>query len=178
MCVRFHRLADLLGVLFCTLGAYLLGGVYELCAENPLGILFGAVNGSIWESSKALIVTYVVWGIVGLFCLKPCFRAYIVSKAFGLWTALGVYILLCVVIVQARYAAAVIALSAGFVMDCFLMKRDCGKLFHTACYMLLLVFVMFFCFTVNPPRLFIFRDPTTSMYGIIPRDIDMGAFCI
>ena len=71
----------------------------------------------------------------------------------------------------------VFALSAGFISSALMTLRveRISGLFFAACFMLLLIFIMYFSFTAFPPRLNIFHDKETGMYGIIPKYIDIGA---
>ena len=41
--------------------------------------------------------------------------------------------------------------------------------------MLLLIFIMYFSFSAFPPRMDLFLDKESGMYGIIPEHIDIGA---
>ena len=55
-------------------------------------------------------------------------------------------------------------------------QRDVRVLFPFALGLLFLFGAMYFCFTAVPPHIDLFKDPVTGMYGIIPKNIDVGAF--
>ena len=50
-----------------------------------------------------------------------------------------------------------------------------GDYFAVALMLIMLYFVMFFSFTLFPPKIDLFKDPVTGMYGIINENVDLGA---
>lgn len=172
---KLFKAMELCSAAVCVAFVYLLGGLYELTDKNPLGVLFGVVNGSIWESMKPIILTYFVYSGLELLAAKPYFRSFVASKAVGLYVCCAVYLLLSYFSPLTMLLRAFAALFLGFLTSYLLMKRGISSFFSLGCFMLLLIFVMYFSFTANPPRLELFRDPYTSLYGIIPTDYDFGA---
>ena len=47
--------------------------------------------------------------------------------------------------------------------------------FSVSAMLLLLYFIMFFSFTLFPPKIDLFKDPVTGLFGIIRDNIDLGA---
>ncbi len=174
MLVKRYRNMELLGVLLCSLAAAVLSRFFNPEALNPLAVLLGSVNFSVWERLKPSVFCYFVYGGLELMCAKPFFRSFVVSKAVGLCAVIAVF--LVVGSFSDTSACALLALSAGFFASYETMKLCPSRFFYIACFMLLLIFVCFCCFTANPLRLEIFRDPETSMYGLIPPELDRGAF--
>lgn len=169
---------ELSGIIICMTAVTVLRNVYYLSGETTTGILFGSVNNSIWENTKPLILVYILYGLVELMWARPCFRRVVSAKAVSLYIMVVLYIVL-ISIVPAGYRAPVtlFALSAGFISSALMTLRveRISGLFFAACFMLLLIFIMYFSFTAFPPRLNIFLDKETGMYGIIPKYIDIGA---
>lgn len=169
-----YRLMELCGAILCLAGVWLLSNLYELTNRNAVGIIFGSVNGSVWESLKPVMLTYFAYGGLELLSAKPYFRAFVVAKSFGLCFVMALYLgLRC--FMSSIIVSAFLALAPGFAFSYILMKKELSDFFALGCFLLLTVFMMYFCFTANPPGLEIFRDPVTGLYGIIPQDFDRGA---
>jgi hypothetical protein len=173
---RLFGVLEIIGAVVCAISVCLLSDLYELTGKNPIGILFGCVNGSIWESLKPLILSYFVFAGLELLSAKPYFRRFTASKAIGLYIVCVLYILFVSLTPIKGTAAVFICELAGFVISAILMKKNTERLYCLGCFMLLLVFVCYFSFSANPPRVGLFIDPLTGMYGIIPENIDIGAF--
>ena len=69
------------GILFCFLASLLMKQLYTLTDGHLIGVLFGAVNNSVWEQAKTLLLPYLLWGML----LHPpfrFFRSYFVKRGF------------------------------------------------------------------------------------------------
>lgn len=150
--------------------------VYPLFG-GALSILFGAVNESVWEHAKIFSAAYVGWSILQLSWLRVRFRQYLVAKCIGLYALMGLIIgvfyaytavtgenIPCVDIFSS--AVSVIAVQA---LTYFLETADnrLGEYFSPAIMLILLYYLMFFSFTIFPPKVGLFRDPVSGGYGII-----------
>ena len=182
---KLFRRQEILGVLASLLLTFLMWQVYGLTKGNPLGVIFGSVNNSIWEQLKALIIAYVVFGGLELFISKPYFRQFVVGKAWGLYGVIASYIILryittAVFNVYVNCVVALISFLVGYLISYFVtnFKADLRDLFIPSFFMLVLIFVMFFSFSAFPPKLPLFEDPDTGLYGIIPDYIDTGAIIL
>lgn len=179
---RLYVNQERIGAVFSLLLAVFLWQIYNLTSGNPIGILFGAVNQSIWEQLKCVILGYVIFGLTELVTSKPYFRQFTVSKAVGLYSAIILYIILRYFLwgiynTYVNLAITAAALIGGYIVSVIVMGfgERVRDLFTVSCFMLILVFVMYFSFTIFPPHLALFQDPDTSLYGIIPDYIDTGA---
>lgn len=179
---KLFKSQEILGVLASLILTLVMWQVYNLTKGNPLGVIFGSVNNSIWEQLKGLIVAYVVFGGVELFTCKPRFKQFVTAKAWGLYGVISAYILIRYVTssvfnVFTNCLAALAALILGFLISYLAanLRSDLRDLFIPSFFMLVLIFVMFFSFSAFPPRLSLFQDPDTGLYGIVPDYIDTGA---
>ncbi len=169
-------LAEILGVFIVIAGALFLQNLYELTGKSTLGVVFGSVNQSVWEKAKCASIAYFLYGLIELMCVKPWFRRFVVSKAFGLSVTLGAFL-----IAGAIWGTGLVVLLGS--VGCGLFSSyllyvsglSIGSLFAPACFLLMLIFMMTFSFTAFPPRIFIFEDPMTGYYGVLPQSFDMGA---
>lgn len=182
---KFIKL-EIAGVFFIFVCASLLHFVYGWTNKSLVGVLFGSVNESVWEHLKIFALPYVVWSVIELAFSIPYFKQFIVVKTFGLY-------ILCALITVFFYVYTSIIgkpilwldILSAFLWLCvvhfFTYKVTTGSidlrwLFPFALGLLFLFAMMYFCFTAAPPQIPLFKDPITGMYGIIPENIDVGAF--
>ncbi|MEE0264599.1 MAG: DUF6512 family protein [Acutalibacteraceae bacterium] len=177
---------EIWGVFFVFISGTLLHFFYQWSNGSALAVLFGAVNESVWEHIKIFAVPYVVWSIMELAFSIPYFRQFVVAKVFGLYlltaliisffylytTILGTHILIVDIISVFIWIAAAHFFSYRVTTS----EKDLRYLFPLCLGLLFLFMVMFFCFTAAPPHIELFKDPITGMYGIIPENIDVGAY--
>lgn len=177
---------EILGVPFVFLGGTILHFLYQLTGGSVAGILFGAVNESVWEHIKIFALPYVVWSIIELASSIPYFKQFVIAKVFGLYlqsvliivffymyTSILGYSILWLDILS---VFVWIVISHIFSYKFTVNEADLRFLFPLAVGMLFLFFMMYFSFTAVPPHIELFKDPVTGMYGIIPKNIDVGAF--
>ncbi len=177
---------EIMGVFFVFICGTLLHFFYSWSNGSALSVLFGAVNESVWEHIKIFAMPYVVWSIIELAFSIPYFRQFVVAKVFGLYlltaliisffylytTILGTHIL----IVDIISVFVWIAFAHFFSYKVTTSEKDLRQLFPLCLGLLFLFMIMFFCFTAAPPHIELFKDPVTGMYGIIPENIDVGAY--
>lgn len=163
------------------LAVFFLNG-YELLNKSIAGILIGAVNDSIWESGKCLWLGYIFYGLFELVTARPYFKQFVVAKFAGLYIVVLSYIALRslfspVFSHRTNLIISFMALTLGFFVSYKLTVIDypLKSLFPTACFMILLLFLISFSFTAFPPQGMLFQDPVTGMYGIVPDYVDVGA---
>lgn len=182
---RLFKSQEIAGTVLSIIFTFLLWRLYDFTSGNPIGVLFGCVNNSIWEQIKAIILSYVAFALFELFTSKPYFKQFTAAKSVGLYASAAVYVIM-------RYAAsgifnvytncieATVAVIIGYVISYKLtiMKTELRDIFAVACFMFFLVFMMYFSFTVFVPQLALFEDPDTGLYGIIPEYIDTGALLL
>lgn len=186
MNTRTFRTLETVGSVIIYLIATMLHFVFDLTNGSALSILFGAVNESVWEHVKIFAAGYVMWAIFELLWVKPPFKKFVVAKTISLY-ALSLSIIIFfysyTYFTKKPYLVADIIASVIFVMlsqilSYTLTVRDnkIKEYFCVACMMLMLFFLMFFSFTMFPPKIDLFRDPVTGTYGIIDSYIDKGAY--
>ena len=150
---------------------------YEWNNHELLGILFGAVNGSMWESCKTLLLPYLLWGLIEVLAVRVSLYRFTVAKTAGLYL-LGVLYLALRLCGMHGAVSAVLSLAAAFAISAALYGSELylRELFAPAVALLFLFVALYFSLTPFPPQHAIFIDPATGMYGIIPDYLDFGAF--
>ena len=169
------------GILFCFLASLLMRRLYSLSGGHLIGVLFGAVNGSVWEQAKTLLLPYLLWGMLELLSVQPSMKRLTAAKTISLYL-LG--LLLCGGGLLLRHCgeAANTAFSLAAVAFCSMLSLRLYrsplylKNLFAPCVVLLFLFVtLYFSFTPFPPQLALFCDEETGMFGIIPVYLDKGA---
>lgn len=178
MSVNKKRIAisEAVGCAVIYLAAVYLHFAYPLSGGSALGILFGAVNESVWEHAKIFSAAYIGWSLLQLSWLRVRFRQYVTAKCIGLYVLMGLIIggfyaytavtgknIPCVDILSS--AVSVVLVQA---MTFFLETGDnrLSEYFAPAVMLLMLYYLMFFSFTIFPPKIGLFRDPVSGGYGI------------
>ena len=184
--VKKLKRLEIFGVFFIFVFAVFLRFAYDLTNGSIVGILFGAVNESVWEHVKIFAMPYVVWGIIELAFSIPYFRQFVVAKVFGLYLQSGLIIAFFYIYtfftgtpilwLDILSVFVWVCVSQFFSYKLTTSERDIRHLFPFALGLLFLFLMMYFCFTAVPPHIDIFKDPVTGLYGIIPENIDVGAY--
>ncbi|MBQ8538490.1 MAG: hypothetical protein IJ433_02440 [Ruminococcus sp.] len=182
---RKFKILEAVGVIVIYLIATLLHFVYNLSGGSTLSILFGAVNESVWEHVKIFAVGYVVWSLIELLWVKPPFKKFVTAKTVSLYfLSLSIIVFFYtynlfteepILIVDLISSFIFVALSQFISFKLTASDNEIADYFPVAILLLMTYFVMFFSFTVFPPKVDLFKDPVTGMYGIIEDYIDTGA---
>lgn len=148
---------------------------YRLSGGSALGILFGAVNESIWEHVKIFSGAYVGYSILQLCWLRLPFRQYLTAKCIGLYFLMGSMIGFCIYtrftgapVYQADIISSLVIVILTQTLTFFLETGDnrLAEYFQPAVMLILLYYLMFFSFTIFPPKTDLFRDPVSGSCGI------------
>ena len=170
---------DAAGIIFVLIISLFMSKLNDLCNGSLVGMLFGSVNHSIWESCKTLLLPYLIWGMIELMSLSPRMHSFTVAKTLSLLFLGIAYIGIRLIFGYAKPGifAAVICVTAAFAMSFFLYKSrfDLSALFPVSVFLLFLFWAVYFSFTPFPPKNLIFLDPQTGIHGIIPAHFDLGA---
>lgn len=187
MSEKLFKRSEIAGPFIVFIIASLLHFIYDL-SPNVLTSLFGAVNESVWEHIKIFTIAYLFYGFIEMLLIRPAFKRFVVAKTLGV-------IVQGALIPLAYYAYTIFTqkpllivdlligfLSAvsGFLVSYRLYKsdREIEKYFLTSIMILFLILMSLLCFTYFPPEAELFRDVVTGEFGIVPENIDMGAFAL
>jgi len=167
---------EISGGAFVACGSLFMRQLYALCGGELLGILFGAVNGSMWEACKTLLLPYLLWAILETLLLRLRVHRFTVVKALSLYLLGFVYLALRVT-GSADLFASVLAVAAATLCSLFLYHADVPLrwLFAPSLVLLFLFAALYCSLTPFPPHTALFYDRTAGLYGIIPRHYDYGA---
>lgn len=148
---------------------------------GALTILFGAVNESVWEHLKIFSAAYTGWALLQLLWVNVRFRQYVAAKCAGLYLLMGG-------IAGLHYgysalfgrspAADILGAAVTVILAQLLSYRmtvstkDYGEYFAPAICLLTLYYLMFFSFTVYPPKTELFRDPRSGGFGYLENAVE------
>lgn len=161
--------------------------IYDL-SPNVLTSLFGAVNESIWEHIKIFTIAYLFYGFIELLWTKSELKRFVAAKTAGVlvqgmfipaaYYSFSLFVRKPVFIVD--LLIGFLASVLGFLVSYRLYKgnRKIEKYFLTSLMFLFLIMLSLLCFTYFPPEAELFRDVITGEYGVVPENIDMGAFAL
>ena len=179
---------EIAGLFFTIVMSVFLQNLYALCNREVIGVIFGSVNDSIWEITKTVLFSYLIWSVFEILSIRMPFKRFVTVKVITLYI-LGIsYILVSLVLSGfdatahslSDFASAIVCTGfAGFLTLRRMFSRfEIQNLFAIA-FFLLLLFGAFYCsFTPFPPHTFIFMDRTNGLYGIIPKYLDSGAIAL
>lgn len=179
---------EIAGIFFVIILSLFLQNLHSLCNRELIGVIFGSVNDSIWESAKTMLFAYLVWSMIELLSIQPPFRKFVIVKTITLYYLGLSYILLCLIFSLfgskshyiAEFTFSIICIASTFYLSYkfVLSDRKFNNLFAPSIFLLLL-FIAFYCsLTPFPPQNYIFMDRATTLYGIIPEYIDEGAIVL
>lgn len=159
---------------------------YTLSGGAVWSVLFGAVNASVWEYIKTLALPYVIWAAMETAVCRTPLRRMIVSKAAGLYAMTAAAVIFYNLIAgPAGYSSpfllalgGVLSLALGQLLSFKVLtgSADLGAWFTVAAFALVLFAAMYLTFTINPPKMGMFCDPNTGIYGIPPKAVDAGDY--
>ena len=171
-----YALSEAVGVAVIYSAAVLLHFIYQLSGGGTLAVIFGAVNESVWEHVKIFTEAYCGYALLQLLWLRVPFKRYLVGKCCGLYVLMAGMIgffylytsftgeaILWVDIVSSAVTVAAAQLCSYLVATKW---SGAQEYFAPALLLIMLYYLMFFSFTVFPPRIGLFRDPITGGYGI------------
>lgn len=168
---------SLAGVLFIFgLGA-VMHFLYEWTGYQRWAAIIAPVNESVWEHTKMMVLPILLWGLVEFLVLKSPLKPWLSAKTLGLavmylviiglfymYTGILGYDVMWVDILIALLAAA----GAQGISYWVLSEEKSFGMYHLLLWaLLILMLVMYFSFTVNPPKLQLFEDPINHTFGIL-----------
>jgi len=156
--------------------AVLLHFIYDWSGHLRFTAIFGSVNESVWEHIKILLWPYLLWSFAEYYILRPEPKRLIIARTAGAYAIAGLTIAVFYIYtgVLGRNVTWVDILSAGLwllageiiSMRILNSRRPVREYYLISLASLVLLVVMLLCFTVSPPRLGLFADPVTGLFGL------------
>lgn len=149
---------------------------FRLTGGSTFVAIFAAANESVWEHVKILLIPYLLWSIPEYYIIKPDKKRFISARAAGALTLMALTVCFFFVysgiwgssVLWIDIAGALLWLTAAE-FSCLRILNGANRseeLFPVAAAFICLLAVMLLCFTVSPPKIGLFRDPVTLLYGL------------
>lgn len=160
----------------------LLHFVYDWSSKNAIVGAFSAVNESTWEHLKLIFFPMLLTTIIGFFCIGKTNKNYICGRTKGVLAGM-------IFIITFFYTytgilgknIAIIDISSFFI-GVLIAEYISYKIINNPNYRcnnilssisLIILLFCFIIFTYNTPKIGIFKDPVTGMYGNIFHNINI-----
>lgn len=152
-----------------------LGLYYNFFDKGVLGIIFSSVNKSPWELMKPLFWVCLVWWSFELLWGVKKFKIFVKAKVICLLLlcifSCGVNILLLYFLPDIMWCqpllSAALAYCFYFISNIAEKNMDKTDGFGLCIFILAVMIGAVFCFSVFPPRNFLFLDKFFNTYGIL-----------
>lgn len=145
---------------------------------NPVFSVFFPVNESIWEHMKLLYSGIFTWGVIEYFILRKkgiSYRNFFSTLFLEMVTSIMIYLIMYLplynvfgenMVISIGLLIVVIILEEVFSYYLFSYSKENRILNRISILFIVLGFVVFLCFTYDPPRNYIFYDIVSNKYGI------------
>ena len=145
---------------------------------NPVFSVFFPVNESIWEHMKLLYSGIFTWGVIEYFILRKkgiSYRNFFSTLFLEMVTSIMIYLIMYLplynvfgenMVISIGLLIVVIILEEIFSYYLFSYSKENRILNRVSILFIVLGFVVFLCFTYDPPRNYIFYDIVSNKYGI------------
>lgn len=169
-------------ILLGSIPIFLLGSLnhflYDMLGKNIIVGLFVAVNESIWEHMKLVILPMVIWWTISYFLIRKRdnidINKWFTSGLMSMFVALIIIPLVFYFYTNAFGIKSVIVDISIFFVAVFLgqlvavhfYKYGKGISWFGVFCIFLIIILIFMIFTLYPPKVPIFKDSVTGMYGI------------
>jgi hypothetical protein len=169
------RTAEWLGFIAASILAPLFHFTYALSGSNQFVGMISAVNESVWEHSKILYFPFLFYSIVEFFIIKPDAKRFWASKAVAM-AFLPIIMIVFFYSYTGMFGIESLAVDIGstfvwlffaFMISykLYISNYRLERFFGWFVFLLILVFLIEILFTLLPPRIPLFIDTTTGVYG-------------
>ncbi len=160
-----------IGLIFVWVVGVLMHFAYEWSGENRFVSLFAPVNESTWEHMKLVFFPMLIYSIFGIRALKSEFKNIAPSMFIGILVATFLIPVLFYTYSGVLgynkpffdIATFFISTAIGFYVSYILIKNlslsGIESLERILLFIIIIVAIMFFAFTLYPPKLGIFIEP-------------------
>ncbi len=167
------RKYQIFSILFTFIVGTLLHFTYKWSGENKIVGFFSSVNESTWEHLKLLFFPMLITTITGLFFLRKDVPNLLCSKTIGILVALFFTIVffytytgvlgrnVAAIDISSFFIATILGEFVAYVL--IINKFKCNSIISVI--ILILLFIAFIFFTNNTPKIGLFKDPVTGLYG-------------
>lgn len=174
MTIKKIRNFQIFSTIFTFIVGTLLHFTFELSGLNPKFAIFSAINESTWEHLKLLYFPMLLSTIFGIILFKNRIPNFLCSKTIGILTSIIFEIIffytytgilgnnITIIDISLFFVSTILGEFVAYIL--IVNKFKCNN--KLALLILFFIFMLFIIFTFNPPKIGLFKDPITKIYGI------------
>lgn len=168
---------QVLAILFVIVVGTLSHFTYALSGNSNFVALFSAINESTWEHLKLIFFPTMLFSIIQYFFLKNDVKNFWQAKTIGAITGMFMIVVIFYtytgIIGDSLWPIDILlfvisAITSEYIAYRIMIKEEkrnkITQALSIAC--VILITIMFFAYTFNPPEIPLFLDPITKSYGI------------
>ncbi len=152
----------------------LLHFTYNFSNQNKIVAIFSSVNESTWEHLKLIFFPMLITTVIGYFIIGKNINNYICAKTKGIVVAIVFTIIffytytgilgknIAFIDISSFFIAVILGEHVSYLL--IINKFKCDNLITIL--ILIVLFICFIIFTFLPPKIGLFKDPITNLYGI------------
>lgn len=169
------KVITIIGFFIIAIFGTLLHFTYNLSNKNIVVGVFSAINESVFEHIKIIIVPIYIYGIIEYFLLKKnklnfslavlikiIFISFFVPTIYYTYSYFTKKSILLIDILTFYFSILISQIISYYI----LIKTKYSKLNSISLLVLIILLIAIVIFTFNPPKLEIFKDIITNTYGI------------
>ncbi len=185
MLTKSFRKLELCGSIFNIVVTTFFIFSYKLSNGAVWSIIFASANHSLWEHIKSFFLPFLFWIIIEISLIpKVPLRRLVVSKVIALYSFLLLNILSFYLFSFSKdtnlfesiiifYIFLILSYLISYIIFCSSLNIE--RFFSFSLILLIIFVFMYISLTAKVPKLKIFKDPLSGLYGIIPKKYDTGA---
>lgn len=168
---------QIFSAIFAIILGTLLHFTYDWSAQNPIIATFSSINESTWEHLKLAFFPMLITIIIGFFIInddKNLYKNFLCSKTIGILTAISFITIFFYTytgilgrnIALIDISSFIIAIIIGEYISYQKISSSFNCDNKLSIIILIILLLCFIFFTYNPPKIQLFQDPITGLYGI------------
>jgi hypothetical protein len=162
------------GAILTVIFGSLLHFVYNWSGQSKIVALFGAVNESSWEHLKLAFWPTLIFAIIEYFVFAKSTKNFFLANMVKLFSAPIIILALFygwIAIFRDNFiydiSIFIVAVVLSYIFSYKILKIDTSLGWEKISVVLIIIgIIKFSLFTFFPPKLFLFHDPVSGVYGL------------
>ena len=174
MTIKKIRNFQIFSTIFTIVLGTLLHFTYDLSGSNKIVAMFSSINESTWEHLKLLFFPMLITTIVGMIFFRKNTPIFLCSKTLGIITAIIFETIffytytgilgnnIAVIDISSFIISAILGEFISYIL--IINKLKCNEILSGL--ILIMMLILFIIFTFKTPKIGIFKDPISGIYGM------------
>ena len=168
------RTIQIISAIFVILLGTFFHFTFKLSGENKIVAIFSSINESVWEHLKLIFFPMLISTIIGYFLIGKNTSNYICSKTIGIIISMVFVIVFFYTytgiigknIAIVDISSFIIAVLLGEYISYLLIVNRASFKSKICIIILIIISLSFSIFTFYTPKIGLFKDPITNIYGL------------